>query len=104
MVSKGIHVEIAEAMRSIGPEITNSITVRVHLHPADLETLKRLVSRIDHGAVEDLIPLTWQAGTVEVGVGHPVRRGMARAERADGSYEWIELRERNERWIPGWYE
>ncbi len=103
-MSKSIHAEVTEAMRSIGPEITKSLTVRIHLHPADLETLKRLVSPVDHSAVEDLIPLTWPAGTVEVGVGHPVRRGMARAERADGTYEWIELRKQNDHWIPGWYE
>ena len=69
-------------------EFNRQVVTRMHFHPGDLDALWTHVDHTVDVANDELI---FPVGSIECRVGHPIRPGLVRAERSDGTFFLIPL-------------
>ena len=82
---KRVAVDLA-ALGALSAMSEVSHFVAFHMHPDDLDTMLQTIPKAKGGAA--------MLGCIDLHVGHPVRRGVARIERDDGTFEAVCLRRR----------
>lgn len=78
-------------LAALCPQIAAKMVVKFHFHPSDLDALMTHFQTEQRSIVESLLPSPWLCGSIEVHLGHPVRQGIVRAERSDGTFEIIDI-------------
>lgn len=75
-------------MSALRAEFNRPTVVRMFFYPSDLAALLDHVPNVE-AAIDDR--RVFHAGSIDVCVGHPIRPGLVRAERSDGSFFLIPL-------------